>query len=238
MQNLEIAPLRRLPPKGLLPYGWLVTALTVMLIAPAVARADNAMVLVESVSAGITGITEMSYVNAGTHIDLGHSGVVVLDHLADCSRETVTGGSLTVGARQSQVDGGSIARSSLDCDGQQLQLAASESTGGGQVYRTFSGPLGQQADLLKLSTTEPVILATAPGSLQITRIDQAAAPLNITVGSASTAQPAAIDLAVLHLTLTPGAIYCATLGPENIKFQVDPDAAGADKPLLARLLPI
>jgi hypothetical protein len=231
MQHL----IKRLPPRlGRV----LALSLMLMIAAPGLARADNAVVLVESVSASITGITAMSYVNSGTQIDLGPSGVIVLDHLADCSRETVTGGSLLVGALQSQVAGGVIARSQWPCGGQQLQLAASMSTGGGQVYRGFSGPVSQQTDLLDMHSTAPVILATDIGNLQITRIDQTAIPIIIPVTAASSSQPAAIDMAALHLALTPGAIYCISLGEQNLTFRVDPAAAGAAQPLLARLLPI
>jgi hypothetical protein len=249
MQNRNAASLAYILPSGIRDWPaqqWLmillsqrlVLSLMLMVAVPVMALADNTMVLVESVSSGVPGVTAMSYVNAGTEIELGHSGVIVLDHLAACSRETVTGGSLRVGAQGSQVNGGRIVRSQLGCDGQQLQLAASESTGGGQVYRTFSGPLDPQTDMLDLRSTQPVILATQSGTLHITRIDQAASLITITVTAASASQPTAIDMSRLHLVLAPGAMYCISLGQQNIKFRVDPAATVAQQPLMARLLPI
>ena len=211
----------------------IAAALTVLLTGVPRAHAEAGLILVESLSAPAGDLRAMDYVAPGTTIDLGTSTVVVLDHLATCTRETVTGGVLNVQSPNSQVDGGSIARSQLDCDGRQLQLDATRAQGGGQVYRAID-----QRPLV-LYGTAPLILATRGGTIRIERDDQPAPPIEIQVPESSKGRSVTVDLALSHQELAPGGSYRVIAGGRQQAFVVDRAAKrGADVPLLARLLPI
>lgn len=51
----------------------------------------------------------MDYVEPGQVIRLGAADGLVLGYLKSCWRETITGGTVTVGTEQSQVAGGEVA---------------------------------------------------------------------------------------------------------------------------------
>jgi len=194
------------------------------------ARANEAMVLIESVSAPVAGVTPMTYVRPGATIDLGQSTVLVLDYLGSCVRETVTGGIVHVGARFGQVEHGTVVNDRMDCGGGQLQVAAANSMGG-VVYRAVG-------DIFEIHSTEPVILAGAPGRLTITRLDQNAPAIHLDTSEEGGRAPFAIDLAALHVSLVAGASYRLDLGERQVTIRVDPSASGAEMPLVRRLLPI
>jgi hypothetical protein len=209
-------------------------ALTVALIGMPRAHAATDLILIESLSAPAGDLRAMDYAAPGTTVDLGTSTVVVLDHLATCTRETVTGGRLNVQSPNSQVEGGSVVRSQLDCDGHQLQLDAAKAQGGGQVYRVID-----QRPLV-LHGTAPVILAKHGGTVRIERDDQPSPPIEVQVPEPPKGQSATVDLALSHQELVPGGRYrVLAAGGRQQAFVVDPAATGgAGVPLLARLLPI
>jgi hypothetical protein len=192
------------------------------------AWAGSATVLVESLSVPVTGVSEMDYVAPGMTIDLGAAGVVVLDHLASCTRETATGGVLRVGEDESETKGGMITRIKVECDGRLLQLSAAMAQGGGQVYRSIDRALS-------LYSTAPLIVTGQRGTVLIERLDKPDPPISV---QATGGNPAALDLAASHHELAAGGYYRITLGSHSMTFRVDAAAKGRDAPLLARLLPI
>jgi hypothetical protein len=188
--------------------------------------------LVESVSAPVPGVTPLGYLAAGATLDLGSGTVLVLDYLSQCVRETITGGHVTIGADQSQMTGGHLSRRRLDCDGGDLEVAASLSEQGAVAeYRGIG-----DAPSLVLRSTAPMILPNAAGQLVIERLDHAEAPIRLSVapGGGRTL----LDLAAQARMLTKGATYRATLGKHSLVFSVDPAAGGTGAPLLARMLPL
>jgi hypothetical protein len=190
-------------------------------------------VLIESLSAPVGDLQVMDYVPQGTTINLGISTVVVLDHLATCTRETVTGGVLNVQSPDSHVEGGSIVRSKVDCDGHQLQLDAARAQGGGQVYRVID----QRA--LVLHGTAPLILSRRGGTIRIERDDKPSPPIEVQAPQPAAGRSVTIDLARSHQELAPGGTYRIIAGGRQQTFLVDPAATGgAGVPLLERLLPI
>jgi hypothetical protein len=65
--------------------------------------------LVEEVSGAPAGVEFMDYVETGKTIELGARGGIVLSYLNSCVRETISGGTVTVGTDQSDVQGGRFA---------------------------------------------------------------------------------------------------------------------------------
>ncbi len=74
------------------------------------AGAQTPVAVVEDVTGNPAGIEFMDYVSAGKVIRLGPKDAVVLGYMKSCWRETITGGTVTVGEEQSTVVDGRIQR--------------------------------------------------------------------------------------------------------------------------------
>ena len=88
----------------------------------------------------------MDYVDAGQTIRLGPHDTIVLSYLNSCVRETITGGTVTVGVEQSEVQAGKVTRSKVDCGEPTFAL-----TGNSEIQfagRVFRGPKPQVSDTL------------------------------------------------------------------------------------------
>jgi hypothetical protein len=57
----------------------------------------------------------MTYLDTGRTIRLGPRDTIVLSYLHSCVRETITGGTVTVGVDQSEVQAGEVTRTKLNC---------------------------------------------------------------------------------------------------------------------------
>ena len=71
--------------------------------------------LVESVLTHSGSAEVMSYVETGKTFRLGPQDTMVLSYLEPCLRETITGGTVTIGIDHSEVQGGKVTRTKLDC---------------------------------------------------------------------------------------------------------------------------
>ena len=201
--------------------------------------ADRPAVLVESISIPVQGVEAMDYLTPGMVVNLGADGVLVVDYLASCVRETITGGSATIGATQSSVEKGKVSRRRVECDGGELQLTAAQSDqGGGAVYRSAlggHGPDGLPEPDLTLRSRVPFITTKLSGTIRIERLDQPEAALEF---AASGPGRNGIDLGKTQNQLAAGGLYRASLDKRSLVFRNSPDAAGADAPLVARLVPL
>ena len=86
-------------------------ALVLLLMTPIAARAQVA--LVEEVNSKSAGVQSMDYVTTGRQIRLGKQDTLVLSYLGSCWRETIAGGTVTVGHRAER-DCGRHGRASED----------------------------------------------------------------------------------------------------------------------------
>jgi hypothetical protein len=90
--------------------GW--AGLVTLALAGAVAVASPAaadptgVALVEGLTGNPSGVEFMDYVRAGQVIRLGPHQTMVLSYMASCVRETITGGTVTVGTQRSEVQSG------------------------------------------------------------------------------------------------------------------------------------
>jgi hypothetical protein len=96
---------------------FMVIALMAVNLAAQAFAASAQVALVEQVNGRVTGLELMDYVLLGQRIQFGPDDTLVLDYLRSCWRETITGGSMTAGAEQSEVQNGKIERHKVDCDG-------------------------------------------------------------------------------------------------------------------------
>src|SRR5262245_23111717 len=71
--------------------------------------------LIESYSGTSRAVQTMQYVQAGQTIRLERHETIVLSYNDSCVRETITGGTVTVGIDRSQVQSGQVTRSQGPC---------------------------------------------------------------------------------------------------------------------------
>jgi hypothetical protein len=119
--------------------GW--AGLVTLALAGAVAVASPAaadptgVALVEGLTGNPSGVEFMDYVRAGQVIRLGPHQTMVLSYMASCVRETITGGTVTVGTQRSEVQSGHVRRIEGHCYSGRMELTGEEAHVGGRVFR-------------------------------------------------------------------------------------------------------
>jgi hypothetical protein len=207
-------------------------ALACALALPARA-AEPTSAMVESLSKPVAGVAEMDYLAPGRTVTLPPDGILVLDYLASCTRETITGGTVHIGPEASTVEHGHLVRHRMECDGNDLQLAARQSdVGGVAVYRG----IGREKPSLTLRGTMPIILARGSGPILIERLDESE-PVRDLAASAAGGR-AVVDLASTQTELTAGGIYRVSQGKRSVVVKIAEDAAPGALPLMQRMLPL
>ena len=203
------------------------------------ASAQSPAAVVEEVQGNVPGVQFMDYVDPGQVIRLGGHDRIVLGYLNSCWRETISGGTVTVGKEQSEVAGGEVARAKVACEGGKMMLS-SELAGksGAMVFR--QAPKQQAAAAIPhpeftLYGLSPVFEVRPPGKLLVERLDQHGERYEIAVTEQQLVRGAFLDFAKIGVALAPGGVYRAKLADREIVFKIDPDAKPGDAPLIGRL---
>lgn len=190
--------------------------------------------IVEDLKGKLDKLDVMDYVEPGQVVQLKPGDVLVLGYLKSCVRETITGGKVTIGADQSQVEGGKVERAKFACDGGRLQLTPEQAgKSGAMVFRkrpADKSAAAAEAPQVTIYSTVPAVSAAAPGQLTIERIDQTGKQVTVKMTAAR------MDLAKAGVTLEPGGMYRAALGEKQIVFAVDGKATRGAGPLAGRLI--
>lgn len=210
----------------------LAAFLAALTAAPALAAEPAA--IVEDLAGPVAGLELLDYVEAGRVIELGGGSSVILGYLASCRRETIAGGRVTIGAKQSRVEGGRLTAETVTCDGAQLQLTqAQASKSAASVFRKGNPDLAGKlppADVILYDTQPLVTLAPGVAELAIERLDAKFDPM--TLPSAGHA----IDFARLGRRLEKGGVYVLRAGAAERIIEIDAMAAEGKTPLLGRLI--
>jgi hypothetical protein len=180
----------------------------------------------------------MDYVVPGQVIRLGPRDHIVLGYLKSCWRETIDGGTVTVGDDQSEVAGGQVERAKVACEGGKMMLSAElAGKSGAMVFR--QAPKLQAAALphpeFTLYGLSPVFEVRPPGTLVLERLDQRGERHEIAVTEQQLVRGAFLDCAKAGVALAPGGLYRAKLADQEIVFKIDPDAKPGAAPLAGRL---
>jgi len=205
--------------------------------APAGAADGKPVALVDSISISVPGVAPMDYLRAETTIDLGAAGVLVVDYLASCIREEITGGLVRIGTTQSAVERGKVSRRRVECDGAELQLTAAQSDQGGvAVYRSAMnrGPDGLPLPDLTIRSRAPFV-ATRASSVRAERLDASEPLLEI---PAAAGARAGVDFGQTGTLLSAGGLYRITAGKRSMVVRIEAEAGGAEVPRLSRLVPL
>jgi len=217
------------------------TAAVAGLCALAVAGASAAQpaAVVEEVADKAAGVEEMEYVSAGRVIKLSAGGKLVLGYLASCVRETISGGTVTIGEAESAVAGGKVVRTKTPCTGTQLALSNQQTRSSGVVvFRappTGAKPAAAPEAAFTLYGTAPLVELSTAGTLVLERLD-AKERLEIPIPEAGLRRGAFYDFAATDKALTAGGLYRAQFGAREVVFRVDPLAKAGKSPLVGRLL--
>lgn len=204
------------------------------LAAGAALAQQKAAAVVEDLSVPVAGIEVFDFVEPGRVITLPAGARLVLGYMNSCLRETITGGTVTIGAEASTVTGGKRQAEQLKC-ATNLALGSSQAgKSGAMVFRRGPGtgrtPANAPEPSVTLLYTAPVFAVEQPGELTIERLDQ---PETVLLYKAS---GKLFDLAKLGKPLFAGGIYRANLNGKTTVFRIDPGAADGGGPLLLRLV--
>ncbi len=220
---------------------WLLTA-ALFGLAPVIlpARAAEPVALVENVTGTAAGVDFMEYLSPGKVIRLGVKDELVVDYFHSCVRETITGGTVTVGAERSNVAGGAVHRERVECDGGRMNLSAHQAANSGVVV--FRGPPkpaagGEEAAVERtLYGLSPLVDLRGGGDLVIERLDQPADRLVLDLKAAQLERGTFYDFARHGISLAAGGIYRATAHGRSVVFKIDPAARPGEAALAGRLL--
>jgi hypothetical protein len=209
---------------------WVGTLALLAAVAAEPARAADPVALVEDVAGTPAAVEVMSYLTPGSVIHLGTTDRLVVDYLASCVRETITGGVVTVGPRNSTVVGGQVSREIVQCDGGRLNLSTEQAARSGVM--TFRGAKPSRT----LYGLSPLIDLPGGGRLVIERLDKPGETFAIDLSAAQLTRGAFFDFAKEGRSLAAGGVYRASSGERSIVFRIDRFAQPGAAPLAGRLL--
>ena len=158
--------------------------------------------LVEDVKSASAGVEFMDYVGSGQVIRLAAHDTLVLSYLQSCEQETITGGTVTVGAARSDVEGGQVVRSKSPCDGGNIRLSEAEaSKSAASAFRVQSADTEITLYAQAPAVAFPKMLASADRTLVIRRVDRPGERHAIKLNDAKRPAKGFYDLANANLSL-------------------------------------
>jgi hypothetical protein len=212
-----------------------LTVACLMALAPS-AQAQAPAAIVEHVDSKTAGVEIMDYLLPGKTIGLAAGERLVLGYLKSCWQETITGGTVKIGAEQSEVANGKVERLKVGCDARHMTLTSAQAkTSGAMAFR--KGPQkGAPEPELTLYGLSPVVEAKAAGRLVIERLDTKGERFEFELKGPQLLRGAFFDLAKADKALSPGGIYRASMGERQLVFKVDALAKPGSGPVIGRLL--
>jgi len=190
--------------------------------------------IIEEIETNSSDLSFMDYVSEGQQIKLGSNGKLVLGYLASCRRETIKGGTVTIGRLQSNVHKGQLLRQDVECDGGDAKLTGQvAATSGAMAFRGANkSNIGMRKPALTLYGTSPVIRLQQTGAeITIERTDQQGKQFTYQLKGKH------LDLADKNVSLSLGGIYkIAVKNGPSTTFKVDKYAEKGKIPIVSRLI--
>jgi hypothetical protein len=209
------------------------------------ALAAEPVAIVEDAKGRNLDVDFMDYLEAGRVVKLAVGDELVVGYLASCWRETIKGGTVTIGAEQSSVAGGTVRREKVACSGTKMQLTSDQAAKSGvMVFRAPPRPTAANASAAQPTQTiyglSPVLDVKGGGQITIARLDQADAPVTLDIPAQQLMRGSFFDMAKADRALVAGGIYRISVGgaadARQIVFKVDSEAKPGAAPMLSRLL--
>ena len=199
------------------------------------AQAQAPVAVVEDV-AGSPGVELMDYVSVGKTIKLAAMDSIILSYIKSCWRETIKGGTVTVGVEQSAVDGGTIEREKVACDGGKMELAAAQSKQSAAMVFRGTGHTPPPKAQFVIYARSPIIELAGGGTVSLERVDKPGEKLDLAIRSADLVHGEFYDMAKAGKELQPGGVYRAKTGNQQVVFMIDASARTDSGPLASRLV--
>lgn len=198
------------------------------MLVPATAEAAGRRVaIIEEGAIASAKLQEFDLLDEGQEFVLGPNEVVVIGYMSSCRRETITGGTVIIGTKKSDVSGGKVAWEEVICTEPQLSLTAAESQQSGVL--AF-----RPADAIKrIYTQTPLLQGLEPGALSVEIFSVAD---NKSLGSLKS-DTGRIDLADEKIVLKPGKAYEVRLAASTVTLEVDVGAKAGGS-TLERVVPL
>jgi hypothetical protein len=111
--------------------------MAVMAVTSGAAAGPIEVALVEGTNGNSLSVKSMDYVRTGEVIRLGARDTLVLTYMTSCIRETITGGTVTIGTDWSEVQSGQVVTMRGQCGVGKMVLTGAQTPISG---RTFRGP--------------------------------------------------------------------------------------------------
>ncbi|MFI4988945.1 MAG: hypothetical protein ACHQF3_16080 [Alphaproteobacteria bacterium] len=212
------------------------------------ASAADLVALVEDVSGAAAGITAFDYLATGKVIELGSTGRLIVDYLRSCARETITGGTVTIGIAHSSVTGGALKSEQAQCHGERFRLTAEQAARAGVIVLRKAPAKEDAADPQNIGqtifSTSPLIDVSGALALKrngktqliVERLDVSGERMALDIVPAALVHGAFYDFATAGRSLVPDGVYRLTIGKASVILKVDPSAAAGRSPLLGRLV--
>jgi len=143
--------------------GGVATAAALILLAPAVMAASKPVAIVEDSPKTAGRGQAFDLLNESEVLTLAPGEILILGYLKSCTRETITGGTITIGAKESAVEGGKVTREKTECTQTKLALTADESQQSATI--AFRGAIKH------VFTRQPVIMAGRSKSVKIEAVE-------------------------------------------------------------------
>ncbi|MBL8708615.1 MAG: hypothetical protein JNL25_05445 [Rhodospirillaceae bacterium] len=185
--------------------------------------AGKEVAIVEQGVAVTADIQEFDLLREGTSFTLAPGESIVLGYLKSCRRETISGGTVVVGAKQSDVTGGTLILDQVQCAETRLALTAAESQ--------ESATIAFRGGVKHIFVQAPIFLARK--SLRVT-ID------GLETGENWQLEPkdGRVDLAVAGIALQPGQAYRIKGDRDTVIVEVDAAAGDGQAMALERVVVI
>ena len=189
-----------------------------------------------------TDLEAMDYVSPGQVIDLGDSGYMILSYLLTCRIETITGGKVTVGHGESEVEEGEVQVETAPCQGNCIEISQATQGTAGTVYRVAAFD-GTDWNERTIQSAIPIFLWNVDGEAglaAITVLDlDRDPPAEIWKGVTDGKQ---LEYPSSAPTLEVGIPYQVQVSIEGqpqliAVFSIDPELEGPDT-MLSRLVPV
>ncbi len=186
------------------------------------AAAQDLSAIVEALDPPREDIRALDLLAAGTVIALQPGEKLVLGYLLSCTHEEITGGKVTVGSDASLIEGGSVVRDKVACDGTVDPASAAGSNEAAVVAIRSMGAESAKG-LRDVPSVQPVFVISdqdlpADSTLIIARLDRDESPIRVTLFGRT------LDLRSTGMQLTPGGLYSATCGALKVAFKIADNA--------------
>jgi hypothetical protein len=208
------------------------------------ASAQSPAAIVEDVKGQVAGLETMDYLVSGRTLRLTRDETVVIGYLKSCVRETIHGGTVKIGDKQSTVEAGVIERAKVECDAQGMMATPGQpldSTG----YVLRDGVIASErlpkaprapGPQFTLYGSSPLIELNGRGPLVIARLDTKGEYFNFDIDQDMLLRGRFLDLAIAGKSLSPGGVYGARWQKRLVVFKIDSAARPGATPILGRLL--